>query len=341
MGRNTTADKTPLLDDAEQNIGNSAIVQPQAGSAGTVIPQIIKDRIIQLQGGSAAGQTTTVVMTASRIVGADNPSPGFPGPITGVVEFGNGGRSTKVEFDVPVGPFDGSINQASNAVEPQDGAVVVTVPTSVVRAYARYDNLLLAPLLGTDPPISQAQAAGVVPVGPGGPLWCQVIPTPPPTIPLSPQSVLVPPEPVLVKAMAAYFSKAYSKVYKTLNCYLTSETNATPPPPVNPPSAALPPVPIFINGAGAAQIAGYADYSFWVLPTLTKRVKILRFPDTTALDVLLHDGVRPVDYIEITAGTAPTIDIIGNQNIIGITTSTASHGSNKVSMLKLVCEIGI
>ena len=335
MGRNTTADKTPLLDDAEQNIGNSAIVQPQAGSAGTVIPQIIKDRIIQLQGGSAAGQTTTVVMTASRIVGADNPSPGFPGPITGVIEFGNGGRSTKVEFDVPVGPFDGSINQASNAVEPQDGAVVVTVPTSVVRAYARYDNLLLAALLGTDPPISQAQAAGVVPVGPGGPLWCAIIPTPPP--PPAPQSILVPPEPVMVKAMAAYFSKAVSKVYKTLNCYITSETTA----PAVPPPDALPPVAIFINGTGAAQIAGYANYSFWVLPTLTKRVKILRFPDTTALDVLLHDGVRPVDYIEITAGTAPTIDIVGNQNIIGITTSTASHGSNKVSMLKLVCELGI
>ena len=323
MGRNTDADKTPLLQDADQNIGNSATVQPQAGSIGTVIPQILRDRIVNLAGGSAAGQTTTVIMTASRIIGVENPNPGFPGPITGIIEYGNGGRSTKIEFDVPVGPFAGTINEATNAVEPQDGAVIVTVPTGIVRAYARYDNLLLAPLLGTTPPISQAEAAGVPVIGPGGPLLC-ANPLPPPV------NIIIPPEPVLVKAMVAYFSKAFSRVYKTLNCYLSTQTNAPAP------------TAIAITGTGSAQIAGFPNYAFWTLPSLTKKVKILRFPDTTALDVLLHDGVRPVDYIQVLGGvTAPEIKVVGNQNIIGITTNTASHGSANVSMLKIVCELGI
>ena len=219
MGRSTDADKKPLLEDADQNIGNSATIYPQSGDVGTVTPQILRDRILNLQAGSAAGQTTSIVMTASRIVGSDNPTPGFPGPITGVIEYGNGGRSTRLEFDIPVGPFAGSINQASNAVEPQDGAVIVTVPTGVVRAYARYDNLLLAPLIGSDPPISHAQLSGVPVIGPGGPLLCANS-SPPPV------NITVPAEPVLVKAMASYFSKAHSKVYKTLNCYISTETNA-------------------------------------------------------------------------------------------------------------------
>jgi len=53
--------------------------------------------------------------------------------------------------------------------------------------------------------------------------------------------------------------------------------------------------------------------------------------------VLLHDGVRPVDYIQIASGpTAPEIEIVGNESIIGITSSGA-----EVNMLKIVCEIGI
>ena len=217
MGRDTIADATPLLKAAEQNIGNSAILQPQAGLP-TVIPQTNPARILDLSGGSGAGQTTSIIFTATRLSqGADNPNPGFPGPITGILEFGNGGRFTRIEFDIPVGPFDGSLNVASNAVEPQDGMVIVQVPTGIVRAYARYDNLLLAPLLGTNPPMSAAQWNGTVPiVGPGGPVTVDN-PTPPPT------TVVVPSEPVLVKAMTAYFGKARSKVYKTLNCYISNE----------------------------------------------------------------------------------------------------------------------
>ena len=90
----------------------------------------------------------SIVFTAARVVGASNPNPGYAGPITGLVEFGNGGRFTRVEFDVPLGPYLGTFQGAAVASEPQDGGVIVTVPTGVLRAYARYDNLLVQPILG-------------------------------------------------------------------------------------------------------------------------------------------------------------------------------------------------
>jgi hypothetical protein len=307
-----------MLDNAEQNIGNSAIIQPQLGPP-TTIPQTNPERIIQVGGPSARGQTTTIVMTVSRLLaGRQNPNPGFPGPITGIVEFGNGGRFTRIEFDLPVGPFSGSIDQATSAVEPQDGLVMVAVPTSTVRAYARYDNLLLAPVIGTN--VSHAQLSGVPVVGPGGPV---VVTNPAQPPPPPPPTIVIPPEPVQVKAMVAYFTKTRSKVYKTVNCYLSSEVAA--------------PAAIRVGTPSVSIIAGFPGYAFYVLPAFTKSVKVLRFPDTSAMSVLLHNGVRPVDYINIAANvTAPTIEVIGSENIIGLTS-----GNDPITMLQLVCEVGV
>jgi len=69
--------------------------------------------------------------------------------------------------------------------------------------------------------------------------------------------------------------------------------------------------------------------------------QVLRFPNTTGaanLDVLLHDGVRPVDYFHITDPPASPaeFDIVGSESIIGINSL-----GNSFNMLKLVCEIGI
>jgi len=317
-----------LLDTlADQNIGNGVIVRPQAGPA-TVIPQTNPDRILMLSGPSGAGQTTSVVLTVSRIVGDSNPDPGFPGPLTGVIEFGNGGRDTKIEIDLAVGPFAGTLNQASNAIEPQDGITIVTLPTGVLRVYARYDNLLLAPVLGTGGQ-SHAQWSRSDPrwnnvpiVGPGGPI---TLANPAQPQPPNPSTIVVPSEPVLVKAMAAYYAKARSKVYKTLNCYLSTDAA---------------PVSIQIGTPSIQVIGGFPlgnYFAFYALPAGTRSVKILRFPDTSAMTVLLHDGIRPVDYIQIPGGpTAPVINVIGNENIIGLTS-----GADPIQMLKLVCEIGI
>lgn len=332
MGVNRNADNTPLLMDAEQNIGNSAIIRPQAGAypSGTVIPQTNPERILNLgAGGSASGQTMTIAVTATRILyGEQNPNPGLPGPITGVVEFGNGGRSTRVEFDVPVGPFAGRFESASSAIQPQDGVVEITVPAGALRVYARYDNLLVAPLLGTDPPLSQAQwtTQNGVPVpfiGPGGPLQIQN-PAPPPN------NLIIGSEPILVQAMATYFGRAptHSRVYKTLNLYLSPETLLPPP------------TDILIGSPPVRTVAGFGNFNFWALPPYTKRVKLLRFPNTANLAVILHDGIRPVDYFTTGAGNSfPEFDVDGGEIIIGI--SSQNDAANAVHMLKLICEVGI
>lgn len=320
MGRSLVADKTPMLDDAEENIGSSDVVRPQAGSTGVVVPQTNPSRIIKLQGGSAAGQTTTLTMTATRIIeSSQNPTPGFAGPITGIAEFGNGGRFTRVEFDVPIGPFTGAINEASNAVEPADGMSIVTLPTSTLRAYARYDNLLLAPVLGWE--ASHAELSGVSVVGPGGPV--NVTNNQPP-----PNFLTVPPEPVLVKAMAAYFTSPRTKAWKTVNCYVSNEYQ---------------PASITVGtGAGGqdlSTIAGWPFFAWYSLPAFAKSVKIQRFPLSTGLNVLLHDGVRPTEYHTIAGGgssTATDVEVAGGECIIGVTS-----GQAPVTMLKLVCEIGI
>lgn len=311
MGRDATADATPLLKAAEQNIGNSDRILPQAGTVGTTIPQTNPTRLIQLSGGSAAGQSTSVVVTASRIVGNQNPNPGFPGPITGVIEFGNGGRSTRAEFDIPIGPFLGTISVAADASEPQDGGVIITVPTGVMRVYARYDNLLLAPVLGSNQSLAQIRGVGVF--GPGGP-----VPGP---------GGAVPAEPVLAKAMSAYFSRHFARAYKTLYCYCC-------------PGAGL--VPIVVGDPVVA------SYDFFCLPAFAKTVKILRVnhvhvapatPTLPAIQVVLHNGIRITDLVDVTAGTScPDIKVEGNENIVGIKSATAG---DTVTFLAISCEIGI
>lgn len=305
MGRDTTADRTPLLTDAEQNIGNSSQLNPEAGSSGTVTPQSAPPRILQLaRGGSAAGQTVSVVLTASRIVGPNNPNPGYAGPLTAIIEFGNGGRSTRAEVDVPLGPCLGFANGATAATEPQDGGVIVTVPTGVVRVYMRYDNLYIEPLHATDPPISFAQSKGVPFVGPGGPQGA------------------IPAEPVLVKAMAAYFSRHYAKAYRTQYCFVSS------------------------TGAAGAQTAGTVIGPtivpfFYSIPAFARAVKVLRNPITAAMVVTLYDGSNlALDEIAIPAGTSPVIPIVGPETTLGIASASAGAG-DQVNLLALSYEIGI
>ena len=308
-----------LLDtDADQNIGNSFLLQPQAGSGGTIVPQSSAtqsyERILQLSGPSKAAQTTSVVFTASRIQpGPLNPNPGYAGPVTGIVEFGNGGRFTRVEFDVPLGPYLGTFDNSSPSVEPQDGGVVVTVPSGVLRAYARYDNLLVQSLLG--PTRSMAQYLGVPFVGPGGPVIQGNTP--------------VPAEPVLVKAMAAYFTRHWAKLYKTQYCYVGAP---------GVPAQSIPTTPT-PNGLNPATFC---------VPAFAKSVKVLRNPASAAMVVELYDGLfttinlptnnNGVDEVAVPAGTSPTIELVGNENVVRVSSATAN---DKVKFLALVYEIGL
>ena len=305
-----------LLDtNADQNIGNSFLLQPQAGSGGTIVPQSSAtqsyERILQLSGPSKAAQTTSVVFTASRVQpGLSNPNPGYAGPVTGIVEFGNGGRFTRVEFDVPLGPYLGNFNGSLASTEPQDGGTVITVPSGVLRAYARYDNLLVQALLG--PPQSMAQFLGVTFVGPGGPV--------------SPPGAAGPAEPVLVKAMAAYFSRHWAQLYKTQYCYVGAP---------GVPAQYVPPTPTPI-GLNAAMFC---------VPPFAKNVKVLRNPVSAAMVVELYDGVflsafpnNGVDEVAVPAGSSPPIPIVGNETVIRVSSATAN---DKVKFLALCYEIGL
>jgi hypothetical protein len=313
MGRPTHEPKHLLDIDAEQNIGNSTNLQPQDGNGpvgGTTIPQTNPDRILQLSGPSKTAQTTSVVFTAARLTGfANNPSPGWAGPITGIVEFGNGGRFTRAEFDVPVGPYIGALQGAASNTEPQDGGVVVTVPTGVMRAYARYDNRLIQPILGSNPPISLAQALGVPFVGPGGPVAANAGP-----------NFAFPAEPVLVKAMAAYYTRHFAKLWKTQYCY----------------ASAVGAAPIFIDPS--------INRALYCVPAFARSVRVLRAPSTSAMLVRLYDGlygspnITPLDQVAVAANTSPEILLSGNMNILSVSSATAA---DTVTSLALCYEIGL
>lgn len=305
MGRNVNADRTPLLQNAEQNIGNSATLFPATGNI-TIVPSPQPTRVVDLRGGSAVGQSTSVTLACTRIGRNQNPNPGYPGPITGVIDFGNGGRDTRLEVDVPVGPFIGSLEIVEEATQPQDGVVIVSVPTGVLRAYFRYDNLLLSPVVGTSQCL--AQLRGVDQVGPGGPRF---IPAAPP--------YTVPAEPVLVKGMAAYFTRHYAKATKTNYLYCSN------------------PAPITQSILVGNPVSGQVD--FFCLPAYSQNVKVLRLPLTSALYVFLHDGVQIVDQYTIAAGTsAPVIPVSSRETIVGIRSVAAG---DTVSFLALNCEVGI
>lgn len=301
-----------LLDtSADQNIGNGVVVQPQLAGP-TTIPQSNPDRLLTLSGPSGTGQTTSVVLTAARIVGAQNPSPGFPGPITGVIEFGNGGQFTRVEVDIPIGPFIGSFQAAAPASEPQDGGVIVTLPTGVLRAYARYDNNLIQPLVAVSN-LSLAQFLGVPFVGPGGPVTRTV---PPP-------SSTTPPEPVLAKAMAAYYARHTSKVYRTHYCYVGDRSTG---------------VPMSVSPSGRGVPA------FYCIPPFARSVKVLHVPITggsSNLTAQLYDNAgNLLEYpISIPTGSSPIIPITGTETIIGI--ESVNPAVDKVVLLALCYEIGI
>ena len=303
-----------LLDtDADQNIGNSVPLQPEAGSGGTVILQTSTNgtsynRILQLGGPSKTAQTTSVVFAASRLTGSQNPNPGYAGPVTGVLEFGNGGRITRVEVDVPVGPFNGIFQSANQATEPQDGGVIVTVPTGVVNAYARYDNRYIQPCLDNTP-TSIAQYLGVPFLGPGGPV-----------VPPMPPGITAPAEPLLVKAMAAYYTRHFTRAYKTQFCYVAQSGIA-----------------VGIPGAGSPQ----GNVGLYAIPAYAQTVQVKRWPYTAGLDVFLWNGLQanPEEYYSVPSGQSPVIPIAGHEHIISV--QSKDINADKVTFLALCYEVGV
>jgi hypothetical protein len=302
-----------LLDDGENNVGNATKINPQilpTGEELTTIKQSNPPRVLNLTAASKSGQSMTVVMAASRL----NDQNGVAGPITGILEFGNGTQSTKVEFDVPLGPYQGNIDGVDQGTQPEDGGAIIQIPTGVLRAYARYDNAYITPNLqghafGQPGSASSPLPANAGPFAPG-----HANPVPPST---------VPPDvaPVNVKAFAAYYGRVHSKLYKTL--YLYNGSTAVPVPFGTP-------------------ITGVNVLSTFPIPPFAKSVQVIRTPYTSAMILLLSDlvslsGSGLGGYNHIPSGPCPTIPIIGNQTIIGV--SSASN-ADTVSAVSLVFEIG-
>jgi hypothetical protein len=188
---------TRLLDDAENNVGNSTILYPEIlppGQNFTTVKQSNPPRVLNLTADSKSGQSITVVMTAARQANLA----GLPGPVTGIIEFGNGTQFTRIEFDVPIGPYVGGYTSVKSGTQPEDSGAVVQVPTGIVRSYFRYDDAYITPTLQgipTGSPSPTLQAPSYVDVSiPGN----------------------IAPSPLVVKAFANYFGRHHTKLYKTL-----------------------------------------------------------------------------------------------------------------------------
>lgn len=190
-----------LLDDNENNVGNATIIDPEVIPPGvilTTVKQPAPPRILNLTAESKTGQSVTVVMTGARLPNAA----GFGGPLTGIIEFGNGTQFTRIEFDIPLGPYQGSLNIVAPGTQPEDSGAVIQVPTGIIRAYARYDNAYVTPEL-------QGIAFG----GPGSSAFPAAVAT---------NGF---PTQAAVKAFANYFGRHHTKLYKTLYLF---DTNGAP-----------------------------------------------------------------------------------------------------------------
>jgi hypothetical protein len=298
-----------LLDDAENNVGNATRIDPQVLPAGqnyTGITQALANnsRVLNLTASSRSGQSITVVIAASRIPN----QLGFVGPLTGIIEFGNGTTTTRIEFDVPSGPFIGSTVLDQPGDQPQDSGAVVQVPTSVLRAYARYDNAFLTPTVNG----SVFGGTGSLPIAN------------PTAYPYAPN--LNTAGPLAVRAFSAYFGRVHTKLYKTQYLYVTDGAGTTSS--------------FYYTTSGNPGPR-------YCIPPFAKSVRLIRMPQTAAMTLTLDDGlpglpVTPQIFSEtyaIASGIAPVIVVDGQKKFITI--KSASGGANDaVSAVMLVYEIG-
>lgn len=295
---------TRLLDDVDQNIGNASNFLPQSTVGGqyTTIPQTLTNnsRLLSLTSESKLGQSITVVMTAARLVNTS----GWVGPLTGILEFGNGAVITKTEFDIPFGPYQGSFLTSTNSVEPQDSGAVIQVPTGVLRAYVRYDNAFITPTL-----------AGYAFGGIGSPA-----PLPPISGPFAPNTKQ--PAPIRAKAFADYFGRIHSKLYKTQYIYVGKAAN---PVTFTPSYYNIPPFAKSVRVVRVPQTAGMQVILYDQLPATN--------------DSNIFGDIYQIPSTAFPGTISPTIRIDGNTSVIRIESLTADP-VDQVCAVKLVYEIG-
>lgn len=300
-----------LLDDAENNVGNAVVLEPQIlppvsppGAPYTIVPQsgANNSRLLNLTSSSKSGQSITVVVTAAKSAGQT----GLTGPYTAIAEFGNGSVTTRVEFDVPFGPFTstGLVGSSQND-QPQDSGSIIQLPTGIIRLYARYDNAFITPDLRIN-----KFGVGFAFGDPNSPVPIPAIsgPFPPNATPAS----------LTTKAFATYFGRIHTKLYKTQ--YLFTGNSAAPV-------------------SFSYVIAGTPTPGFYCVPPFAKSVRVVRQPQTAAMILRMVDttNLASEDY-NIPSGVAPIIPIEGNETVIELMSATQG-GADKVYSVKLVYEI--
>lgn len=133
---------TKLLDDGDLNIGNA---QTLIADTNVITKPITNPpRILNLDADSKFGSVVTIGLAASAKFDPGIQGGSAAGPLTAVLEFGNGSVFTDVEIDVPIG----QIGDFTNPSTAQDGVVVCNVPAGTLRVYGRHDGNLITPSIG-------------------------------------------------------------------------------------------------------------------------------------------------------------------------------------------------
>ena len=313
-----------LLDDGENNVGNSTIIEPvflPLPQLYSNVPVGPRPRLLNLTAESKTGQSVTVVMTASRLPNSE----GGTGPITGIIEFGNGTQTTFIEFDLPIGPFMGGASAVSPGSTPQDSGAVVQVPSSIVRAFARYDNAFITPIQNFGDPVF-GQPGTLYAIAPASGPFAPNPTTNDPSGPFPGRLIA----PVNIKAFANYFGRHFSRLYKTQYLYV-GDTLA----------------PVVFQGVLGPQTFAVT----YAIPPFAKSVRLVREPQSAAMTITLFDGcanpnasplaVNPPNFADSYAIAAsapcPPITIDGTYQTVGV---KSASNNDTVSAVKLIYEIG-
>ena len=130
----------PVLDLEKLNLGTSQLV-PAPGGNSPANGDLIK--LLDVTGDDTMATAFTVIMGSTFL------QPEFPvgkivtGPLTGLVEFGNGAAFARVEFDIPYLsriPQTTEIDIDARFKSPYFSGVSINITGSAIRAYVRNDN---------------------------------------------------------------------------------------------------------------------------------------------------------------------------------------------------------
>ena len=144
-----------VLDDSEGNLGNSATPRCPA-DGGVFTPQRSESIILLKLERGASQKAKPITINISAQLPQDLSTPAIYGPITGIVEFGNGGsQPAVVEFDIPTpsvtpAPLDPDDYPGSLSSVPQSG-ISLSIAASSIKVSARNDNNLRPVYEGVNP----------------------------------------------------------------------------------------------------------------------------------------------------------------------------------------------